>query len=263
MSEGRESSRRAVRIEKALWLLLVLGCVFPGYMVIGHLIQDPKDPRVIENTRLICTSLDRAIPFAPIWIWVYAAIYTCSVLPILVVSDRLLFRRIAISYIFILLSSYVVFLAFPVSSVGFRPPVSSLDMRVFWEWGLALNYFVDPPMNCFPSLHLSIAFIAAFSSWKVDRRTGALALALASTIGVSTTFVKQHYLADVVGGILLAAAAYAIFLRGYPMPDPPRQEDVRDARVGFEQYVLVYLAAVLGICGTLFVLGFMPWKKGP
>jgi hypothetical protein len=35
-------------------------------------------------------------------------------------------------------------------------------------------------------------------------------------VALSTLFTKQHYAADVLAGILLGAAAYAVLLRGYP-----------------------------------------------
>jgi membrane-associated phospholipid phosphatase len=47
----------------------------------------------------------------------------------------------------------------------------------------------------------------------VHREVGIAAVLCASLVGVSTLFTKQHYIADVIAGILLAVVAYAIFLR--------------------------------------------------
>lgn len=114
-------------------------------------------------------------------------------------------------------------------------------------------------MNCFPSLHISVAFIAALSCWKQDRVAGGAAFALASLITVSTFFVKQHYVVDAVAGIALATGVWAIVLRPHVRDETP--ERVRAARVGLAVYAGVYLAAIFGVCGTLYLVGFAPWAK--
>ncbi|HYN81813.1 MAG TPA: phosphatase PAP2 family protein [Gemmatimonadaceae bacterium] len=52
--------------------------------------------------------------------------------------------------------------------------------------------------------------------------SGIVALVWATLIGVSTLYTKQHYVVDVIGGIAIAYAAYALFLRGY------RRETIAD-----------------------------------
>ena len=47
------------------------------------------------------------------------------------------------------------------------------------------------------------------------------AIACASLVGISTLFIKQHYVADVIAGAFLAVAAYAIFLRPYSRENVP------------------------------------------
>jgi NADH:ubiquinone oxidoreductase subunit 6 (subunit J) len=49
----------------------------------------------------------------------------------------------------------------------------------------------------------------------VHRGVGAAATVWAALIGVSTLYTKQHYVADVIAGALIALVAYAIFLRGH------------------------------------------------
>jgi hypothetical protein len=40
-------------------------------------------------------------------------------------------------------------------------------------------------------------------------------------VAVSTLFTKQHYILDVVAGVLLALVAYVIFLRNFPREQVP------------------------------------------
>jgi membrane-associated phospholipid phosphatase len=55
----------------------------------------------------------------------------------------------------------------------------------------------------------------------VHRGVGIAAALSASLIGLSTLFTKQHYILDVIAGILLACAAYVVFLRSYPRKEIP------------------------------------------
>ena len=65
-------------------------------------------------------------------------------------------------------------------------------------------YAGDQPFNDFPSLHASLSTIFAIHWWRVDRRIGLAVGIWTALIVLSTVFVKQHYVADMVGGVLLA-----------------------------------------------------------
>jgi membrane-associated phospholipid phosphatase len=233
--------------------------VFPGYFLIGAVWQNPDDPRVLSNTARVVTAIDRSIPLAPSWMLVYGAIYTSMTLPIMTIRDARIFRRTASAYLFVLGISYFVYIVYPITTKNFRPDYPQLNDTVFWQWGAALDYFCDPPMNCLPSLHLGIAFMAGLGTWKADRVAGAIAIAFASLIGVSTTFVKQHYLADIASGLVVACVAYTLFV--HPLPRPAGDsKDVRGARLGLVIYLGVY-AVFLAVLGALFLAGFRPWQK--
>jgi membrane-associated phospholipid phosphatase len=55
----------------------------------------------------------------------------------------------------------------------------------------------------------------------VHRTLGLVAITFASLVALSTLFTKQHYVADLVAGILLAWVAYAVLLRGYSRANVP------------------------------------------
>lgn len=74
-------------------------------------------------------------------------------------------------------------------------------------------YAGDQPYNDFPSLHASLSTIFAIHWWRVDRRIGIPVAIWAGLIVVSTVFVKQHYVADMVAGVLVAFAASRVSLR--------------------------------------------------
>ena len=91
----------------------------------------------------------------------------------------------------------------------------------FAVWGLRFLYQADPPYNCFPSLHVAHSFVSALACWRVHRGVGIAATFCAALVGLSTLYTKQHYILDVLAGILLAAIAYVLFLRGHRREDVP------------------------------------------
>jgi len=94
----------------------------------------------------------------------------------------------------------------------------------FAVWCLRFLYELDPPYNCFPSLHVAHSFVSALTCYRVNRGVGIAGAICAVLVGISTLFTKQHYILDVIAGILLAWAAYAIFLRRYPRSEVPDLE---------------------------------------
>jgi membrane-associated phospholipid phosphatase len=77
-------------------------------------------------------------------------------------------------------------------------------------------YAGDNPFNDFPSLHTSISTILAIHWFQLDRRLGILAAIWTALIVASTVLIKQHYVADLIGGLLLAFAAAWFYLRRLP-----------------------------------------------
>jgi membrane-associated phospholipid phosphatase len=188
-------------------------------------------------------ALDRLIPLAPAWAVVYGALYAfLIVLPVLVVQQEELIRRTVWAYLTVWIAAYVSFLLYP--TIAPRPDTVTGDG--FAAWGLRFLYDADPPYNCFPSLHVAHSFVSALACHRVSRRLGFAAIGCASLVAVSTLLTKQHYVADVIAGILLALAAYALFLRGYSRANIP----ALDRRVA--PPLALCLAGIVG----LGVIGF-------
>lgn len=155
-------------------------------------------------------AVDRLFPLSPTWALVYGALYAfLIVLPVFVVQQQEMIRRTVLAYITVWTVSYICFLLYP--TVAPRPDKVMGDG--FAVWGLRFLYDADPPYNCFPSIHVAHSFVSALACYRVNRTLGLVTLSCASLVAISTLFTKQHYVADVIAGILLALAAYAIFLR--------------------------------------------------
>lgn len=257
--ERREITRRIARegvefSETFARMLLVLAAagVFCGYFAINRY-------TIGRETHSLETFIDALIPFSPIWQWFYFAIYYFLFLPGLLIRDFGVFKRTVAAFVCVQVVAYVCFLAFPVRMCR---PVDPFPLDTFWAWGVALNYALDPPFNCFPSLHLANAFLAAFVARRLDRAVGGVALVIAVLIGLSTLFTKQHFLADVFGGTALAYGSYRIFVEPH-IPDLPRRE------LSYGRARLLVLPAAYGAVVLVLFIGYrsgwqpFPWPLPP
>jgi membrane-associated phospholipid phosphatase len=187
----------------------------PFYLYIGHLVHGgPLHVPAIE--------LDRLLPVSAAWAPVYLSLFLAALLPAFVLHPQELIRRTVLAYLAAWLVAFVFFLGWP--TVGERP--ASVAGDGFLDWMLRTIYASDLPYNCFPSLHVAQCFLAAFACSRVHRGVGLAAGAWAAAVGLSTLFTKQHYVADVVGGAVLACLSYLVFIRPFPrqaVPDDQRR----------------------------------------
>ena len=144
---------------------------------------------------------EERLPFLPIFEYLYVLTYFIAVLLVVTVRDYDTFRRLLRATGLTLLIAYTTYLLFP---VYFERP--RLEVTSFHTWLLSLEY-MDKPYNHFPSLHVALSWLAVFGS-QVSRRSRVALYLLAAGISVSTVFVKQHYVADVLYGFGLAWAAW-------------------------------------------------------
>jgi membrane-associated phospholipid phosphatase len=195
-----------VTIPMVALMLLVPGYIFIAKRVAVGTLHAPAVP------------WDRAVPLQPTWALVYGGLYVfLIVLPVFVVREEEHIRRTFRAYVAVWITAYACFLVYP--TVAPRP--SEVAGDGFAVWGLRFLYDADPPYNCFPSLHVAHSFVSALTCCRLHRRLGLATLLCASLVALSTLFTKQHYVADVIAGILLAVAAYAVILRGYPAQKTP------------------------------------------
>jgi len=196
-------------------------------------------------------ALDRLLALTPMWALVYGALYAfLIVLPVFVIQQEELIRRTVWAYLTVWTVAYICFILYP--TVAPRP--DTVTGKGFAVWGLRFLYNADPPYNCFPSLHVAHSFVSALACWRVHRTLGLIAVSCATLVAISTLFTKQHYVADLLAGILLAFAAHAIFLRGYSRAKVP-ELDRRLAPV-LALCVGGIVSLGVGCYWVLFQLGF-------
>jgi membrane-associated phospholipid phosphatase len=192
-------------------IILTTGLV--TFFVLGYFgVASSVDP---SHVHTLATTIDKKIPFLAGSIWMYLWVFPAAISPIFVIKCPYMFRRTAIAYGVTIAISFLFFIMFPTTSDQLRATPAMLDDSQPSHWAVSVLYSLDPPYNLFPSLHLSVAAIAAFSVWKASRLYGIPLFLSIGFVSVAVCTVKQHYLLDVLGGLALATALNFVIIRPY------------------------------------------------
>lgn len=150
------------------------------------------------------TPLDDLIPLVVPLVLPYVSMYAMvglTAVAFWLTSARLL-HSVLLALILTLAASYVCY--FVAQTYVARPVVSGDDVLSSMLRGV---YASDQPYNAFPSLHVGVSVILA-EHWLWSRRpAGVWIAAWCGLIVCSTVFIHQHYIADVLGGLVVGASA--------------------------------------------------------
>jgi membrane-associated phospholipid phosphatase len=199
--------------QKEIWKKLL---AFSLILIVGYLYflsNHYNDARFVEFKPTIFTfPIDQWIPFNRFFIIPYFYWYFYIAITVLLMffqKDSKNFYRLIFSMSSGIFISSIIFVVFPTYVP--RPTLVGNDFLT----GLVQQiYTIDPPYNCFPSMHVLYAFVCGWYltvfkrvSWWFDV-LNAVSFVL---ICMSTVYTKQHYTPDIAGGIVLGAAACCFF----------------------------------------------------
>ncbi|GGH50322.1 hypothetical protein GCM10008014_15350 [Paenibacillus silvae] len=153
-------------------------------------------------------NLDVLIPFIPGFIVPYLIWYPfiTGVLIALAFRNRMVYFQTLIALCSGLIISYIFFALFQTSIQ--RPDMQ--NETGFIPRLVQFVYSTDQPYNCFPSIHVLTSYLM-LRGGHVFNPTIRLFIAIISIlIIVSTVFVKQHVVADILGGILVGELCFRL-----------------------------------------------------
>lgn len=193
------------------WIFSYVFIYFPGFFYLEH---------TITEYTLIHTTLDDKIPFCEYFIVPYLlwfAYIVVTLLYFLFQEDKLKFYQLT-GHLFTGMTIFLLIcLVFP-NGTDLRPQINP-DKNIFTK-AISLIYIADTSTNIFPSMHVFVS-IGVHTGIKRSRIGQNLWIRFASfclmvSIILSTVFLKQHSVIDILGGILLAMLMYVVFYLWFP-----------------------------------------------
>lgn len=186
--------------EKALLIIAAFGYSIIVYKV-GRLFA-------ISNYHSMLTSLDLEIPLIPWTVTIYLGCYLFWGINYILAAgfSKEDAKRFITAHVIGETLCLFTFLFLPARIV--RPDITGTSI---FDFALKFVYSFDDPDNLFPSVHCFISWL----SWIGVRKNKAIpgvyrycSLIMAILICISAVTTKQHVLADVFAGIILAEASY-------------------------------------------------------
>lgn len=188
------------------------------YLLFYYLTENFIPP---ERCHVIHCHLDDVIPFNEFFLIFYCAWYVLLVLSLLYffLYDVDSFRKLQIFIIITQVVAMAVYIIYP-SRQELRPEV--FERENLLTALMAFIYAFDTPTGICPSLHVaySIGIASVWLKYRDASRTWkGFVTVLAVLISISTAFVKQHSVVDILAALPLGALAEGlVFGRSYWLP---------------------------------------------
>ncbi len=162
------------------------------------------------------TELDRAVPFLPSFVSIYVLSYPFWVLCYILIAkenSKENWYRFVFADMLARLICGICFLAIPTTNI--RPEITGSS---FFEIAMGFIYEMDLPYNLFPSIHClasMMCYLGLRTCSRIPKPWKWATLGFAVLVFASTQFTKQHYLVDVIGGVLIALGCYMLSMRSH------------------------------------------------
>lgn len=159
---------------------------------------------------ILRTPLDDALPVVKPFVIPYVSLNPLVYFTLIVfmLFRTKIFQSACLAMITVWFVSYFFYFFFQTEVI--RPVLTGSDLFTRMIQNV---YAGDNPYNDFPSLHTSISTLLTIHWFRFNRRAGIVASIWTALIVASTVLIKQHYLADLVAGLLLAFGAARLYNR--------------------------------------------------
>lgn len=199
-------------------MLKLIKKIIPGYAHLPLIICGITQILAYGATKLIpvkeyvdvSLAADHAIPVRSEWVLVYVLSYVYWVAGYIAISrvSRSRCRQLCRADYIAKVICAACFIFIPVT---IERPV--LENSGLFNGLLNLIYFFDSPYSLFPSMHCLFSWLIARMLVEMDEfpkwiKWGAAIFSV--LVFISTLYTRQHYIADVLGGIVVAEAVHQI-----------------------------------------------------
>lgn len=190
-------------LKKSPYLLFLL--VIP-LLAVFYQVLNNRSHKAVD----ISTSFDQSIPFLPIFIIPYILwyAYMFCYLIYFCFKDTKVYIKTLMLIVIAELICFVIYFFFQ-TTVPRPTIVSDNFLHNLVQW----IYTKDRPFNCFPSIHVLTTFTVMLASLHIKNKHILNTLCIhisGSLIIISTLFVKQHVIFDMIGSMFLVTFLYGI-----------------------------------------------------
>lgn len=195
--------KKYIKENKNRIVILILALIFQaGIYSISKLFQ--RSPIYLNNY------FDNIIPFIPYFVIFYITWFPLLFLvPLLVLKyDKKVFDRYIFTIFIFAIFEGIMFILLPTTMNREVINVTSISTFI-----INIIYKVDTPVNLFPSAHCAFAILFIMSVLdvkKIKREYKLLISVISILIILSTLFIKQHVLIDVIGALAIIPIYYIL-----------------------------------------------------
>jgi membrane-associated phospholipid phosphatase len=194
---------------KYLTGIITFFIAMPLYLIANHYpIYSPQ--------LLVLWKWDKMISFLPYTVFIYISEYALFVAAYSLSRNYENANKYIYSFIALQTVSALIFWFFPTTYPRELFPLpDSLDWFTYTVFSTLRK--VDLPANCCPSLHVSSVYLSSFlfipeKQWKKFF----FFFSWATAVALSTLTTKQHYIVDVITGLIMAVLSYYAFTHWIP-----------------------------------------------
>jgi hypothetical protein len=177
-----------------------------GYFLLGARAQTVRafDPSI---------PLDALIPFVGWAVWPYLLGIAGIGLPAVLIRSPALFHQTAIAYAIVIGLSFLCFFLAPTEADSLRIQTAMAGLDDYTASAVSMLHAIDPATNLVPSLHVSLATVAACALAREYPAMQAKIAGLLVIVIASVLMLKQHTIVDALAGLTGAAIALTLSVR--------------------------------------------------
>ena len=195
------------------------------FMVIASMMLYQLTNRPIGIVHRLTLPYEASIPIITEFVVIYHACYPFMFINLMLfmLMNKVLFVESAIS---ITVGNVLTFFTYLVYQTEVpRPEILGNDL---FSQFLRLTYRMDKPFNGFPSQHVLTTTIILIAIWRLKSKKGyqVFSSILCIMILLSTLFIKQHTVLDVIGGVVYGSLTYIIV--AYVIKIKPKKGNIEE-----------------------------------
>lgn len=180
--------------------------IIPVIFIYASLYLIANKIQIVDATEVSKQRFDHYFQFNEHWLWIYLSSYLS--IPFLYVFYFYKIKRFFIkSFLSLTLVSFTIFMIYPTFVA--RSEFDSNGISWVYQFAFNILHTADSPTNCIPSLHVSTAtLVACLFLYMRNFTYFILGLIYTFLVSLSTLFIKQHVILDIISGALCACIVF-------------------------------------------------------